>query len=104
MRTIKYSFDSYEVNLPKDLEREDIHAKGPQLVQFANRINIGHRIDIERVETGLGIPATVLFDANDRFVTVSVNDEMIGKDGTQKAGPGFIVIDLDEHGRGSRPR
>lgn len=87
------------VNMPKDVERTDLHPIGEQQVQFANRIDIGHRIDIEPVENSLGIPDRVVLDHNDRFITISVNDGMVGSNGAQKAGPGFIVIDLDEHCR-----
>ena len=89
------SFDADQVNIPKDVDMDFL--TGQNQIQFANRINIGHRIDIDNLDEGLGIPERVVLDQNDRFITVSVNDGMVGGNGTQKAGPGFIVIDLDEH-------
>ena len=73
------------------------HPLAERRLQFANRINIHHRIDVEKVEGHVGLPERVVIDANDRFVVISANNGLVGSDGVKKSGSGLIVIDLDEH-------
>jgi len=88
-----------DVHIPKDVDLTNLHPNenGEKRIQFANRINIRHRIDVEHFEVGLSLPQKLVLDANDRFVVISANDGLVGSDGARKSSTGLIVIDLDDY-------
>ena len=79
------------INLPKNVEMTNLHSSGDQRLQFANRINIRHRLRLYKDVNNLAL------DINDRFIVICANDGLIGSNGESKTGPGLIVIDLDDH-------
>jgi len=94
-RYILNKFD--HVNLPKGIEITPIHPKGEQQIQFANRINLRHRVGSD--ETGMA--EQFVMDFNDRFLIIEAHGGLVGSNGESKSdGPGLIVIDLDEHASG----
>lgn len=44
----------------------------------------------------MGTPEKFVVDWNHLFVVISTNNGLVGRDGARKAGPGVLVIDLDE--------
>ena len=78
------------INLPKNVEMTNLHSSGDQRLQFANRINIRHRLPLYKDVNNLAL------DINDRFIVICANDGLIGNNGETKTGPGLIVIDLDD--------
>ena len=91
-RFVLMEFDN--VNLPKNVEMTNLHARGEQRVKFANRINIRQRLFLDDFDSS---PEHFALDMNDRFIVVSANNGLIGSNGETKTGPGLIVIDLDDH-------
>ena len=77
--------------LPKNVKMTNLHSSGDKRLQFANRINIRHRLPLDKDVNNLAL------DINDRFIVICANDGLIGSNGETKTGPGLIVIDLDDH-------
>ena len=80
------------ISLPKNVEMTNFYSSGKQRLQFANRINIRHRLSLDDGDVN-----NLALDINDRFIVICANDGLIGSNGETKTGPGLIVIDLDDH-------
>ena len=85
----RYVINKYDdVSLPKGIEITALHPKGGQQIQFANRINLRHSVDINY---GMS-PKPFTFDINDRFVVIEASEGLTSNNGQSKSFPGLIVI------------
>jgi len=95
----RYAINKYDdVKLPKGVEVTSLHPRGMQQIQFANRINLRHRIRLgtRRQEE----EERFVMDMNDRFAVIKAHDGLVGSNGESKSGPGLMIIDFDEHASG----
>ena len=83
-----------DVKLPKGVEITSLHPRGMQQIQFANRINLRHRIRLgtRRQEE----EERFLMDMNDRFAVIEAHDGLVGSNGESKSGPGLMILDFAE--------
>lgn len=91
------SHEPSNVDLPEDVKAVNLHPHGKNRIQFANRINLQHYIELTYHEGKLDMPEWIFMAVNSRYIVVSATEGLNESDGTRKAAPGLIVVDLDEN-------